>query len=54
MSSGYAGQYGNQYGYNQNRNYAAGDLTFRCNVDYRGAVTNVKISRNDNVTYRRY
>jgi hypothetical protein len=53
MSSGYAGnQYGQQY-YNQNRNYAAGDITFRCNVDYRGAVTNVKISRNDN-NYRRY
>ena len=46
MSSGYAGNYGNQYGYNQGRNYAAGDLTFRCNVDYRGAVTNVRISRN--------
>lgn len=57
MSSGYAGQYnqhGNQYGYNQNRNYAAGDLSFRCNVDYRGAVTNVRISRNDNNGYRRY
>jgi len=53
MSSGYAGNYGNQYGYNQNRNYAANDLSFRCNVDYRGAVTNVRISRNDS-TYRRY
>jgi len=53
MSSGYAGNYGNQYGYNQGRNYAAGDLTFRCNVDYRGAVTNVKISAN-NTAYRRY
>ena len=53
MSSGYAGNYGNQYGYNQNRNYAAGDLTFRCNVDYRGAVTNVRISAN-NSAYRRY
>ena len=30
-----------------------GDLTFRCNVDYRGAVTNVRISRNDG-NYRRY
>ena len=56
MSSGYSsqyGQYGNQYGYNQNRNYADGDLTFRCNVDYRGAVTNVRISAN-NSAYRRY
>jgi hypothetical protein len=53
MSSGYAGNYGNQYGYNQGQNYAAGDLTFRCNVDYRGAVTNVRISAN-NSAYRRY
>ena len=29
-----------------NRAYAAGDVTFRCNVDYRGAVTNVRIGRN--------
>jgi hypothetical protein len=50
MSSGYAPAYGSQYGH-QNSAYATGDLTFRCNVDYRGAVTNVKISRNNN--YRR-
>jgi len=43
MSSRYGGQYGNQYGY-QNRGY--GDVSFRCNVDYRGAVTNVRIGRN--------
>jgi hypothetical protein len=41
MSSGYGGQYGYQ-----NRNYAAGDVSFRCNVDYRGAVTNVRLGRN--------
>jgi hypothetical protein len=29
-----------------NHAYAAGDVTFRCNVDYRGAVTNVRIGRN--------
>lgn len=40
MSSGYGGQYGYQ-----NRNYAAGDVSFRCNVDYRGAVTNVRLGR---------
>ena len=48
MSSAYAGQYGNQYGNQygyQNRGY--GDVTFRCNVDYRGAVTNVRIGRNN-------
>ncbi len=38
--------YGNAYGY-QGQGYAAqGDLTFRCNVDYRGAVSNVRINRN--------
>ena len=41
MSSGYGGQYGYQ-----NRNYAAAHVGFHCNVDYRGAVTNVRISRN--------
>ena len=41
ISSGYGGQYGYQ-----NRTYAAGDVSFRCNVDYRGAVTNVRLGRN--------
>ena len=50
MSSGYGGQYGYQNGY-QNRGYSNGDLSFRCNVDYRGAVTNVRIGRNG---YRGY
>ena len=47
--------YGQAYGYNNpNQPYAAqtGDLTFRCNVDYRGAVTNIRI--NQNRSYRRY
>ena len=48
---GYGQPYGNAYGYQgqsyQGQRYAAeGDLMFRCNVDYRGAVTNVRISRN--------
>jgi hypothetical protein len=43
MSSNAA--YAGQYGY-QNRNYAAANVGFRCNVDYRGAVTNVRIGRN--------
>src|SRR5438270_5383506 len=45
MSSGYPGQYGNQYGSQYGNQYgdqsrcyaqafAAGDLSFRCNVDY--------------------
>lgn len=46
------GAYGQGYGGYQNQAYATGDLTFRCNVDYRGVVTNVRLSRNDN--YRRY
>jgi hypothetical protein len=41
---GYGGQYSGQ-GY-ANRGYAGGDLSFRCNVDYRGAVTNVRIGQN--------
>jgi len=36
------GGYGGQYGY-QNRGYAQGDLSFRCNVDYRGAVTSLRV-----------
>ena len=44
--------YGGQYGY-QNRGYGGGDLSFRCNVDYRGAVTGIRIRRN-NDGYRRY
>ena len=49
LGTGNAG-YGGQYGY-QNRGYAgASDLSFRCNVDYRGAVTNIRINR---AVYRR-
>jgi|KBSMisStaDraftv2_1062788.scaffolds.fasta_scaffold386350_1 hypothetical protein len=52
MSSGagYNGQYGNQYGNQngyQNQAYARGDVSFRCNVDYRGQVTDVRIGRNN-------
>jgi hypothetical protein len=42
MNSGYGGQYGYQ-----DQRYAHGDLSFRCNVDYRGYVTDVRINRND-------
>ena len=42
--------YGNAYGYH-NQAYAA-DLSFRCNVDYRGAVTNVRLARH-NAAHRR-
>ena len=48
MTSGYGGQYGNQYGYQngngyQNGAYAGSNVSFRCNVDYRGQVTNIRI-----------
>jgi hypothetical protein len=48
MTSGYGGQYGNQYGYQngnryQNGAYAGSNVSFRCNVDYRGQVTNSRI-----------
>ena len=51
--------YGNAYGYQgqgyQGQGYAAqGDLTFRCNVDYRGAVTNIRVRRNQSAYNRGY
>jgi hypothetical protein len=57
MSSGYGGQYGSQYGsqdgYQYGNQYAGygQQLSFRCNVDYRGAVTNIRIRQSNN--YRR-
>lgn len=42
--SGYP-PHGQAYGYQNNGYAATGDLTFRCNVDYRGAVSNVRIRR---------
>ena len=41
QGQGYPGQ-----GYQDPRYAAQADLTFRCNVDYRGAVTDVRIGRN--------
>jgi hypothetical protein len=48
--AGYNGQYGysGQYGYNQ-----AGEFTFKCNVDYRGRITDIDLDRN-RYAYRRY
>jgi hypothetical protein len=42
--------YGQAYGYQNRGSAATGDLSFRCNVDYRGAVTNVRVRRAN--TYR--
>ncbi len=39
LSSGYGG-YNQGYG---NQAYASGELSFRCNVDYRGYVSNIRI-----------
>ena len=57
ISSGtYAGAYGNQgygqQGYGDPRYAQTADLSFRCNVDYRGAVTGVRVSRTT-TAYRR-
>jgi len=43
MSTGYAGQYGNQYGNGGYAGAGAGDVSFRCNVDYQGQVTNIRV-----------
>jgi len=37
--------HGQAYGYQNNGYAATGDLSFRCSVDYRGAVTNVRVRR---------
>lgn len=46
-SQGYGYAYGNQgygaQGYNPAYRQAASDLSFRCNVDYRGAVTSLRV-----------
>ena len=44
--SGYP-PYGQAYGYQNNGQATTGDLSFRCNVDYRGTVSNVRIRRAD-------
>ena len=47
----YGAPYGQAYGYGQQQ---VGELTFRCDVDHRGRVTNVDIDRNRNAyRYRR-
>jgi hypothetical protein len=49
---GYGGGYGQPgYGNGNANSYAISDLKFRCTVDYRGAVTDIRVDRNDD--YRR-
>ena len=45
---GYQQPYGQQYGYAQQ-----GELTFKCDIDYRGYVRDIDLERNRNA-YRRY
>ena len=51
----YGGGYGQQgygqQGYGNGNAYGMADLKFRCTVDYRGAVTDIRVDRND--SYRR-
>lgn len=49
-SSGAAGGYGNGYGYN---GYAQPNLTFKCNIDYRGYISDIDLNRS-NVAYGTY
>ncbi|MDP9422868.1 MAG: hypothetical protein M3Q19_08555 [Pseudomonadota bacterium] len=46
--------YGSPYGYQGQRHAAQGDLTFRCNVDYRGAVTSLRVRPNQTAYNRGY
>ena len=52
--SGYQPPYGQAYGYQGQRYAGQADLSFRCNVDYRGAVSNVRIRRGQTAYNRGY
>lgn len=61
IGTGYGGQYreygqygrqGDQYGSSRgNQSGGYGDLSFRCNVDYRGSVTGLRVSQNNSRLY---
>jgi hypothetical protein len=66
-AGGYGNQYGGQYGggyggyggYGAYGGYApqqTGELSFKCNIDYRGYITDIDLNRNSysNYGYRRY
>jgi len=62
-ASGYGNQYGGGYGgyggYSSYGGYApqqSGELSFKCNIDYRGYITDIDLDRNSysNYGYRRY
>ena len=52
----YGGQYGGGYGYNNYGYGNAGELSFKCDIDYRGYIRDIDIDRNTNAYYgyRRY
>ena len=57
--SPYGGGYGGYGGYSAYGGYApqaTGELSFKCNVDYRGYITDIDLDRNSysNYGYRRY
>lgn len=45
--------YGNQYGYGSPYGYAqpTGELSFKCNIDYRGRITDIDLDRNNRYGY---
>ena len=45
--------YGNPYGGGYNQYNQAGEFTFKCNVNYRGRITDIDLDRN-RYAYRRY
>ncbi len=51
MNAGYG--YGNPYGGGYNQYNQAGEFTFKCNVNYRGRITDIDLDRN-RYAYRRY
>ena len=54
--SPYAGGYGGYGTYGGYAPQASGELTFKCNVDYRGYISNIDLDRNSYASYgyRRY
>ena len=50
---GYGYGYGNPYGGGYNQYNQSGEFTFKCNVDYRGRITDIDLDRN-RYAYRRY
>ena len=54
-ANAYAGGYGGGYGYSPYGAQPAGEFSFKCNIDYRGYITDIDLDRNRNAYpyYRR-